>query len=142
METTNYSTLTGSTVNAFQVIAQGQIKSVGPTGQRITVNINSNSPYNINLSQGSFLFLNLTANNLTVPLTWIPPDGTSNHFAELLYLQVAQNAMISGGSITFGFGLGTTTATLSVDTGYMMQFICDGAHLLEVSRANWGAHMP
>jgi len=135
--TTNYSTLTGSTVNAFQVIAQGQIKSVG-SGSRTLVPTNTfTTPYNFtNLSAVSFLYI-YNNNNQDVTLNIsVTPDWIS-HFGEHLYVQL-DNDLINSNLLTFGDNFKTISGGRIVPmTRYMLHFICDGYNMIEVSRSQW-----
>ena len=108
------------------LVVNGQIRSVGPNNQRITL-LAPTGTNNLDISQGSFFFIN----NLNADITL-----TCNNFniGDKLYLEITYS---SSKTITFSTGFGTSNLahTLGPTTGlWIMSFICDAYHMLEMSR--------
>jgi hypothetical protein len=104
------------------VVAKGQIRNVGPAGERVALN-GAQANIAIDARTGPFIFISGNGNNtLTV---------NNFNFGDRLYIQ-----MSGTGNVTFSTGFGVSTNNVTKNS-MMFTFVCDGAHMLEQSRANW-----
>jgi hypothetical protein len=113
-----------SNVTLNTVVASGQIRSVGPTGVR---EITNGANITIDLRNKSFVFINDGLNNILT--------ATNYNFGDHLYIQLA-----GSGTVDFYSGFAVSNRYMTKG-GALIHFICDGAHMVEVSRSAWDIYV-
>ena len=116
----------GNAVVGGTIVANGQIRSVGALGARPPTIAGSGS-VDIDVSQTPFVFIGANGDNTL----------TCSHFnfGDRLVIQ-----MSATGAVTFSTGFAVYADTIS-KIGTIVSFICDGAHMIELSRSTWGSHV-
>jgi hypothetical protein len=108
------------------IVANGQIRCVGPTGARVAVN-GAQANIAIDARQGSFVFISGDGDNtLTV---------TNFSFGDRLFIQ-----LVGTGTVRFSTGFGTAADTMTTPiakNSMMFSFVCDGAHMLQNAQSSW-----
>ena len=114
----------GSAVYTNGIIsAHGQIRCVGATGVRVTLNGTGTVTIPIDVSQGSFVYISGNGNNTLT--------CTNFNFGDRLFIQT-----VGTGNVTFSTGFGVATLTVA-KADMMFSFICDGAHMLQTGASSW-----
>jgi hypothetical protein len=101
---------------------------VGATGARVELDGSGSSNINIDVGLRPFVLINGNGNH-TVTCSNI-------NFGDHLILQFGG----TGGTVTFSSGFAVSSDTMSKN-GTIIHFICDGAHMIELSRSTWGEHI-
>jgi hypothetical protein len=101
---------------------------VGATGARVELDGSGTSNINVDVSLRPFVLINGNGNH-TVTCSNI-------NFGDHLILQFSG----ASGTVTFSSGFAVSSDTMS-KVGTIIHFICDGAHMIELSRSTWGAHV-
>jgi len=104
------------------IVSKGQMRNIGATGVRTPIN-GAQANITIDASMGSFVFISGNGNNTL--------SVTNFNFGDRLFIQTSGT-----GNVTFSTGFAVSTIT-AVKDSMMFTFICDGAHMLEQSRASW-----
>ena len=105
------------------IVSKGQMRNIGAAGARVTID-GTQPNIVIDVSKGSFVFISGDGNNTVTAINY--------NFGDRLFIQTSGLY-----NITFSTGFGVSTAT-ALKNSMMFTFICDGAHMLEQSRASWG----
>jgi hypothetical protein len=114
----------GSAVYTNGIIsAHGQIRCVGATGVRVTLNGTGTVTIPIDVSQGSFVYISGNGNNTLT--------CTNFNFGDRLFIQT-----VGTGNVIFSTGFGVATLTVA-KADMMFSFICDGAHMLQTGASSW-----
>ena len=114
--------MTGTTVS------KGQIRCVGATGARVEINGASSTNINIDVGLRPFVYITGNANN-TITCSNI-------NFGDHLILQFGGSGG-SPGTATFSSGFAVSSTTMAKGAS-IIHFICDGVHMVELSRTTWG----
>ena len=104
------------------VVSKGQMRNVGVAGERIAID-GTLANIAIDVSQGSFVFISGNGNNTLT--------ASNFNFGDRLFVQLT-----GSGNVTFSTGFGVSTNGV-VKNSMMFTFVCDGAHMIEQSRAAW-----
>jgi hypothetical protein len=110
------------------VTVNGQIRSVGPAGSRAAVTY-AGAAIEIDLRNGSFAFIQDNIDNTVTCKNF--------EFGDHLYLQLnGRNTE----DVTFTTGFAVSNQTMNKKGG-IISFICDGDHMVEVSRGIWDGYV-
>lgn len=104
------------------VVSKGQMRNVGVAGQRVAID-GTLANIAIDVSQGSFVFISGNGNNALT--------ASNFNFGDRLFIQLS-----GSGNVTFSTGFGVSTNGVAKNS-MMFTFVCDGAHMIEQSRAAW-----
>ena len=108
-----------------------QIRAVGATGVRNRIIYTGQPELTLNISDGPFLYIDCAGQaNVNFIL-----KCNQFYFGDQMFLQIS-NGTGTPGIINFSTGFSVTNPQLQISSN-IVSFICDGYHMLELSRSNW-----
>lgn len=125
--TAGNATIGGNEVVTGTTVSKGQIRCVGATGARVEINGASSTNINIDVGLRPFVYITGNANN-TITCSNI-------NFGDHLILQFGGSGG-SPGTATFSSGFAVSSTTMAKGAS-IIHFICDGVHMVELSRTTW-----
>uniref|UniRef100_A0A6C0KSV3 Uncharacterized protein n=1 Tax=viral metagenome TaxID=1070528 RepID=A0A6C0KSV3_9ZZZZ len=119
----NVSEFSASTIDAAgPIVSNGQIRGVGPSGRRDPLN-GAAAQIHLDIAAGPFLYIYGNGDNVVT--------CSNFNFCDQLFLQTSGT-----GTLTFSTGFGVSDIHMDKVAG-MINFVCDGFHMIELGRSNW-----
>jgi hypothetical protein len=115
---------TGNVYVSKNVIANGQIRSIGPTGSRIASSQGADGDFYFDVETSSFCYMNDSYDNTLYVF--------NANFGDRLFLQLE-----GSGILTLGTDFKTSNSRFITKGNTMLSFIFDGQHMVELTRSTY-----